>query len=191
MICGLFVIVNGRNSYAQQIHLNKRRRSYASLLLWKRSHRWIQEGFTNGLSTNLWRIGLSIYNWQNGFPNNGFSTNICHRDWRRSGVQAPRKKSMIVICKTFAIFSDSARLNTATALWYSLQQSTSGLSDLYRLHFATELIDGTLIINMLLIQKLLLEVMMCLFHCKHVFSNKVQGPDLHSLQSFKLLKQEW
>ena len=76
-------------------------------------------------------------------------------------------------------------------LWYSLQQSTSGLSDLYRLHFATELIDGTLIINMLLIQKLLLEVMMCLFHCKHVFSNKVQGPNLHSLQSFKLLKQEW
>ena len=76
-------------------------------------------------------------------------------------------------------------------LWYSLQQSTSGLSDLYRLHFATELIDGTLIINMLLIQKLLLEVMMCLFQCKNVFSNKVQGPNLHSLQSFKLLKQEW
>ena len=91
----------------------------------------------------------------------------------------------------FVIFSDSARLNTAAALWYSLQQSTSGLSDLYRLHFATELIDGTLIINMLLIQKLLLEVMMCLFQCKHVFSNKVQGPNLHSLQSFKLLKQEW
>ena len=42
-----------RHSYAQQIHLNKRRWSHASLLLWKRSHRWIQEGFTNGLSTNL------------------------------------------------------------------------------------------------------------------------------------------
>ena len=53
IICGLFDIVNGRHSYAQQIHLNKRRWSHASLLLWKRSHRWIQEGFTNGLSTNL------------------------------------------------------------------------------------------------------------------------------------------
>ena len=69
--------------------------------MWKRSHRWIQEGFTNGLSTNLWRIGLSIYIWQNGFPNNGFSTDICHRDWWCGGVQAPRKKSIIVICKTF------------------------------------------------------------------------------------------
>ena len=132
------------------------------------------------------QIGLSIYIWQAGFPNNGFSTDICHRDWWCGGVQAPRKKSIIVICKTCVIFSDSARLNTATALWYSLQQSTSGLSDLYRLHFAMELIDGTLIINMPFIQKLLLEVMMCLFQCK-----QVQGHNLHSLQSFKLLKQEW
>ena len=53
IICGLFDIVNGRHLHAQQIHLNKRRWSHASLLLWKRSHRWIQERFTNGLSTNL------------------------------------------------------------------------------------------------------------------------------------------
>ena len=55
------------------------------------------------------QIGLSIYIWQAGFPNNGFSTDICHRDWWCGGVQAPRKKSIIVICKTFCdIFGQCA-----------------------------------------------------------------------------------